>query len=84
MKKMINAMVEEICEQFFMKGEYEDLPAKREASEAIYTLYWNNPEFKDVRAELENAISQSELESERQGFILGFNKAMEILESGVR
>lgn len=84
MKEMINAMVNEICEQFFMKGEYEDLPAKREASEAVYALYWNKPEFKDIQAELEDTISQSASESEKQGFILGFNKAMEILESGAR
>lgn len=71
-------MIEDICDNWIKKGDYTDLPAKQKADNDTYNVYWDKPEFSDIRYELESAISQAEVECEKQGFIYGFKKAMEM------
>ncbi len=86
MDKMINAMIEELYNDFVEKGDYLDLPETKEASGKVYDIYWDNPNFEDVRRNLENAISNNAIMYEKQGFIYGFKKAMELFEreGGIR
>ena len=78
MDKMINAMIEAIYNDFRSKGDYSDLPEATQARDNTYNLYWDNPKFEDIRHELDGAIGQSDCASEKQGFIYGFKKAMEL------
>ena len=78
MDKMINAMIEAIYNEFVREGDYSDLPEATQARDNTYNLYWDNPKFEDIRHELDAAIGQSDCASEKQGFIYGFKKAMEL------
>ena len=78
MDKMINAMIEAIYNEFVRKGEYSDLPETMRASDTTYKTYWGNPKFENDRFMIESAIRQECIANERQGFIYGFKKAMEL------
>ncbi len=78
MDKMINAMIEDIYNEFVRKGDYLDLPETMKASDTTYKTYWGNPKFENDRFMIESAIRQECIANERQGFIYGFRKAMEL------
>lgn len=78
MDKMINAMIEAIYNEFVRKGDYLDLPETMKASDTTYKTYWDNPKFENDRFMIESAIRQECIANERQGFIYGFKKAMEL------
>lgn len=83
MDKMIDEMIETMYNDLLERGEYTDLPETVEASRNTYALYWDNPKFEDIRYELENAIGQESIMREKQSFIYGFKKAMEIFSKEV-
>lgn len=65
---------------YINQGIYADFPDTSAAYENVYSVYWNNPKFEDIRYDLDCAILQAFAEYEKQGFIYGFRKAIELLE----
>lgn len=81
---MIDKMIMEICNNFYSRGEYEDLPETIEISGKPTDLFFKDERFADIRYELEELIAQSESAFEKQGFYYGFKCAMEIFEREVK
>lgn len=81
-EKLIDSMIKQIRDAFYEAGAYKDFPETKEARKAVYDFYWNDPKFESVRTELDFVIGRSEATCEMQGFVFGFRKALEMLESG--
>jgi len=86
MRKNINNLIDimalEEYEKFFTNDSYENFKDSDEAYNDVYKLFWNNKAFENVRFDLEDSISKTVILFEKQGFILGFKKAMDLLEKG--
>ena len=82
MDKMINTIIEGLYDKWVEEGKYTDLPSTLEATKNTYNFYWDKPEFENTRLDFENAISRATMEFEKQGFIYGFKKAMEMFAGG--
>ncbi len=81
--EMIDKMIFKIRDDFYAKGEYEDLPETTTANDEVADFYFDNELFKDVRMKLEDLIYTAEFHFERQGFYYGFKVAMEMFEKEV-
>ena len=80
--KLVDSMIKQIRDAFYEAGAYKDFPETKEARKAVYDFYWNDPKFESVRTKLDFVIGRSEATCEMQGFVFGFRKALEMLESG--
>lgn len=76
------SMAREIAEIWLDGNEIPTTEEIREASMEVYEFYWNDTRFADVKSELENKIAQECALRERQGFIVGFERAVELLSKG--
>ena len=76
MEKTIDCMVKQACERFFELKDCYDFKETEKTAQTVYEIYWDNDLFKEVRADLETAIGESEAAHERQGFALGFKEAI--------
>lgn len=74
----INQIINEICTCFYLINDYSETDETIKAKETIYSLYWNDNQFDNIRNDLEDAISQYGFKAEDQGFTYGFNTAIEI------
>jgi len=82
MKKFIDNMIEEICDKCLNDDSFTDSKEAKKADEKVYKLFWDNELFLKVRLDLDAAITEAEWRYEKQGFILGFKKAIELFEKG--
>ena len=79
MNEVIKNMAREIAKYWW---DENDIPSTKEiekASEEVYEVYWNDARFNDVRFDLEKKITQEICLRERQGFVTGFEYAVELL-----
>lgn len=69
-----------IYDEMLRAGDYVDMEEALEARSKATDLFFEDDRFLDIRQELDNAIGDSELASEKQGFIFGFLKAIEVFD----
>lgn len=82
MEKFIDNMIEEICDKCLNEDSFTGSKEAEEVDKKIYKLFWNNKLFSEIRFDLDGAITEAEDAYKKQGFILGFKKAIELFEKG--
>lgn len=80
--KLINALIENICDNFFDNLRYEDFATLNKKTTKFYELIWDNNLFTDIKYDIENIVIGIIAETERQSFIYGFKKAIAMMEKG--
>lgn len=79
MNEVIKNMAREIAKYWWDKNEIPRTKEIEKATEEVYEVYWNDARFNDVRFDLEEKIIQVICLRERQGFVTGFEYAVELL-----
>ena len=82
MTAIMKTMAKGIAEFWLDENEVPYDEETRKASRAVYEIYWDDARFADVRSDLERKITQECALRERQGFIAGFEYAVELLSKG--
>lgn len=78
--ELINKAINEICNDIYNCCEHTDTKEVVERSKKIYNIYWNDERFDNIKYDLDWAIFEAEIANEKQGFVLGFKKAVEMFE----
>ncbi|MDO4301536.1 MAG: hypothetical protein Q4D26_09135 [Clostridia bacterium] len=80
MEEMINKLVENIYGNFVEDGEFTDFKETNKAFDEVSKYFKSEAKCVDISEELEKNTFALGAAFEKQGFIYGFKKAMEIFE----
>lgn len=82
-EKIIDSMIVKMGEVFYNNDEYKELPKTIEARSDLYEFYTSYPGCAKITDELDSLIGAALCETEKQGFLFGFKKALEFMKEEV-